>query len=289
MWRKNRRALPTTAQGWADALTNLGVPNPPFQNVNVPPPVAPNLARYTVPVYGAGPATDTIDIPAGTPIGVDLNRNCSTPAWGSHCPPDATSGIPAEEDYFGPRASSERETRNIEAQLAASAAAPPAGSLTSIDYHSYGQYILYPTEAWNNGVVGPAYIALGQIMQQLIRPAAAPWWGFDYKLGTPMQCLGYDAVGTLADRCAISHNARAYVVELDPTSRSIGFQLPENQIQTVFEKNIRGALALIVAAGRGSTVQNSSTWSLLNRRTIASSESQFMSWDVYGRGNRLPI
>lgn len=292
MWRKNRRRLPMNAMGWA-AL--LAAPNPPLQNINVPAPTGGNLARYDVPVYRSN-QTETVVIPpividpeAGAEpiVGVDLNRNCSTAGWGHHCPPNASSGKPAEDDYFGPRVASETETQNIQAVLTAVANAA-GGLASSIDYHSYSQAILYPSEASYAGNVGPNYTGLGQVLQKLIGPATEPWWSYDYSLGTPLQIVEYDAVGSLGDRAALTHNARAFVVELDPASANPGFQLPENQIQTVFEKNIRGALALIASAGQASTVSNTRNWVGYGHRAITSGESQFLNWNVFGRGNQLP-
>ena len=166
--------------------------------------------------------------------------------------------------------------------------AQPGGLASSIDYHSYSQAILYPSEASYAGNVGPNYTGLGQVLQKLIGPATEPWWSYDYSLGTPLQIVEYDAVGSLGDRAALTHNARAFVVELDPASANPGFQLPENQIQTVFEKNIRGALALIASAGQASTVSNTRNWVGYGHRTITSGESQFLNWNVFGRGNQLP-
>ena len=92
----------------------------------------------------------------------------------------------------------------------------------------------------------------------------------------------------MGDRAAHTHTARAFVVSLAPASANPGFQLPENQIQTVFEKNIRGALALIASAGQASTVSNTRNWVGYGHRTITSGESQFLNWNVFGRGNQLP-
>lgn len=289
MWRKNRRQMPLAAPGWAALLL---APNPPLQNINVPLPVAPNLARYDVPVYRSAPLqTNAVVIPpaaGGGPYeGVDLNRNCDTAGWGNHCPPNASSGLPNQQDYFGPRTASETETQNIQAVLT-NVANAAGGLASSIDYHSYSQAILYPSEAFYAGNVNANYTALGQVLQKLIGPAEEPWWSYDYSLGTPLQIVKYDAVGSLGDRAALTHNARSFVVELDPSDKDPGFELPEGDIQTVFEKNIRGALALIASAGLPSTVANTRNWVGYGHRTITSGEAQFLNWNVFGRGNQLP-
>ena len=59
--------------------------------------------------------------------------------------------------------------------------------------------------------------------------------------------------------------------------------MSEDKIQDVFEKNIRGALALIMAAGPPLTVTR-----CFCRRTITWGENVLLGWNVYGRGNRLP-
>src|SRR6185369_9924628 len=97
MWRKNRRDLPMTSPGWVAVLNTAGVPNPPFQNVVAGP--APAFATYDVPVYQRA-ATNTVTIASAQPlVGVDLNRNCATNAWGHHTT-GSTEGDPTQEDYF---------------------------------------------------------------------------------------------------------------------------------------------------------------------------------------------
>jgi len=293
MWRKNRRALPRTKEGWAAALTTDDAPNPPLLNVNVPAPEAPNLARYDVPVYRKLGEQNAVTIGPGAQFGVDLNRNCSTPAWGHHVPEadgrPGRSGEPGQEDYFGPRRSSERETLNIESRIAD--AARRGGIGTAIDYHSYGKAIGYPTETgYRVAGLAPGYTALGQILQCLIGPELYPD-PYDYQLSRTIE---YETVGTIDDHIALMHGARAFVIELDPADPydskdpNSGFALPEDQIQSVFEKNIRGALALIAAAGIASQVTNTRTSSRFERRTINSGERVYRGWNVFGRGNRLP-
>jgi len=281
MWRRNRRPLPATAAHWVAALCPLGplLPNWPFINVQVGW-WGWGWAEYDVPDYD--PANG---IPPGAAhyrtrsltnrlIGVDLNRNYATAAWGYDCAPDYNDYDPRSDTYFGPDNSSEMETADV-AQYLQVTARPQ----TSIDYHSYGQLILYPTEVSNNGLVGPDYQWLGAALQQLVRAEAA----VDYRLGTPMQLLHYDGAGTIIDHIAQRHNARAFTIELDPPIGSdrdddSGFLLPETSIRTVFEKNIRGALAAVAAPPPGTP-----NWA------FNPAVYQFLGWNVYGRGNRLPV
>jgi Zinc carboxypeptidase len=292
MWRKNRRLLPGNAAGWVNSLTNRGAANPPFANVqNLNP--AQNIIRYDLPVYGSAPVTfQTVDIdPTADTTGVDLNRNYDTPSWG-YSTGDATdnNGQPPAIDYCGPDRASEDETQNVQTWMTQVQALTGTAFETSVDYHSYSQFILYPTEAYDTGLVNQNYTNLGLIMQRLIATGLKWSFTYNYSLGTPIALVKYDAVGTLADHAATRHNARAFVIELDPSSKAPypgGFALPENQIMGVFEKNIRAALALIAAAGQAS---GATAGNIFARHTVTSAaEAQFLTWDVFGRGNRLPV
>jgi hypothetical protein len=300
MWRKNRRVLPVNPAGWVNLLTNGGaipVP-PPFINVVAP---GGGNATYDVPNYDGVNGIPPAPVPPGGRVtqalannltGVDPNRNCTTPAWGydgQRYPaigPPVPSGAsdPTRDPYFGPAVASEVETRNLQLALAHAAAAP--GISASIDYHSYGGQILYPSETAYNGAVGPDYTVLGTTLQQLINvPGAAA-----YHLGTPRQIILGDATATIIDRAAQAHQSRAFTVELDPwiaigtPLAAPGFQLNENQIMTVFEKNIRGALATLLAPQfppvGGPMALNPFYAQIVNR---------FLTWNVVGRGNQLPV
>ncbi len=291
LWRKNRRPLPTTPAAWVNLLTNngaLGVNPPPFMNVQAPgaPPGA--LAQYDVPVYAPG-------VPPGAAVrhtrqlasnaaGVDANRNFTTLAWGYDgqrvMPPPAPaqpgfSFDPSRDPYFGPAVCSEVESSNL--QISLNNAHP--GITVFIDYHSYGKLIVYPSETHDNGGVGPEYTLLGQTLRQLVRSQAA----LDYQLGTPRQLIGYDAPATSIDRAAQQHQARAFTIELDPQiGNQIAFRLPEGDICGVFEKNIRGALAALAAPLNPANIQ-------VAQQFYAHILQEFLGWDVYGRGNRLPL
>jgi zinc carboxypeptidase len=290
LWRKNLRYLPATSAAWVNDITGGAGPNvPPFLNVHVPAVPANALAEYTVqdynPAAGIPPAPAPIAgrMPRSLPnnkTGVDVNRNYDTLAWGYDCAgPNGVTQCwdPDEESYFGPRAGSEPETANV--QLALANAHP--GIATAIDYHSYAMKILYPSEAFNNHLIGPDYKMLGKTLRQLVRSQAA----LDYQLGSSNQLIGYDAVGTLPDRAARQHQARAFTIELDPAwGTADGFRLPQNQIQDVFEKNIRGALAAIAAPGTPPNVHQAR----LQKLPMLATMLQFLTWNVYNRGNQLP-
>lgn len=282
LWRRNRRPMPATAAGWLNALTDpaTGLTRAPFQNAQT----VLGITSYSVPRYLAAATLNPTDLPNNATTGVDLNRNYQTVAYGHNCAPAYENSEPGEDAYFGTGAASEIETQNVQAFLFGK------NIETSIDYHSYSKYILYPSELGNPGPVGANFTRLGEILQRLIAPSWSFSFGYDYKLGTPRALVGYDATGTLADYTGQQHNSRSFVIELDPAPGLLSweFELPEDQIRTVFEKNIRAALALMVAAGNQSTFATTTSCCCFKRRTISSNERHFLGWNVYGRGNRLP-
>lgn len=290
LWRKNRRPLPTTNVAMVAALmSGAGVPNPPFRNVAPPPPAAgPNTgAFYDVPDYDPAhgvPPNPVLHYRNQLAVtgytGVDLNRNFATMAWGYDCGPNYLNYSPVTDSYFGPRRNSEIETSLIQAYLAAF-----AGLGTSIDYHSYGEFILYSGEAFDRHEIRSDYRKLGHKLRRLIStPGAAP-----YRLGAPLTTVQYDGSGTTADYLAEHKRARAFTVEVDPPYATTphdgsGFKLNENLIMGVFEKNIRGALAAIAAPPlAANSAQRANA-----RQAMTATAATFLGWNVTGRGNRLP-
>ena len=282
-WRKNTRVLPVNPGGWVGELINLGNPNPPFTSVSG----VFAQARYRVPNYDPGH-----NIPPGAPVrqlrslaanetGVDLNRNMATQAFGYDCAPNFLNYDPASDTYFGPRAGHEIETANLQAY-----AGGLGGLAASIDYHAFGQLIIYSGEAANRGLVRTDYTRLGQTLRQLIRSQGA----LDYRLGTPLQLVNYEATGSVADYMAQQNQSRAFTVEVDPTNNpppvpfSQGFELPQGSILAMFRKNIRGALAAIAAP------IPATTWygRLARRQVIGANANTYLGWNVYNRGNQLP-
>jgi hypothetical protein len=294
LWRKNRRGLPGAPAGWVNELTNFGaipLPNPPpFANVNG----AGALCAYDVPDYDpghgippGGPAAHTPRTLANGQTGVDLNRNYGTTAWAYDTDIPTPLGAiqlgwdPTFDLYFGPRAGSEPESANVQVILA-NAAAGGGGIATTIDYHSYAKAILYPSEAYNTGQVGPDYKQLGKSLRQLVHTQGG---GLDYQLGSSNQVIHYEATGSQPDRAAQQHQARAFTIELDPAYGTLnGFLLGENMIQPVFEKNIRGVLAALAAPQHPANIH----LARLQRVPIIASTLKFLTWNVYGHGNQLP-
>jgi hypothetical protein len=271
-WRKNRRRLPRLGQTWIAKLAPGGVAIQPFTNVQFW--TLPAWAQYDVPDYAPGN-----NIPPGAPgnyqrhrlpndsIGVDLNRNMSSPAWGFD-PAGGDQWNPDGETFFGIRAAGEAETKNLR-QFMATTANQAGNIAVTIDYHSYGKAILYPGEI----AADLLHQGTGTMLRSLIKGPAA--FIGEYELGTPLEVFLYDGTGTIADHAATRHGARAFTIELDPTGNlgDQGFVLPEASIQAVFEKNIRGALAAIAAPADVPQATNFAT---------------AYAWSTYNRGNQLP-
>jgi Zinc carboxypeptidase len=287
MWRKNLRVLPTTAQQWVAILKPGGQLIPPFTWIKILEYTDREAARYGYPEFD--PAKG---VPPGTPNpgegelatgkhGVDVNRNFGTRAWGYASGAYQENFAPGDPGYFGPGPASESETGNIQMLLVTNA----PRLATTIDYHSFGKCILYPSEVCgaSQAPADPGYQQLGKALQQLIGYQDNP----DYTLGSPRQGLKYDAAGTLADYAA-ARQARAFTIEVEPAVSinpktkeldPAGFLLPEDRIRTVFEKNIRGALLSITAPYPGLQGYG---------QMIALLAKRLQGWNVYGRGNQLP-
>jgi hypothetical protein len=272
LWRRNRRQLPLDGPSWVHALnhapfTNVfttaevgfykyntvtytipGYPNPPAP----PPPRGNKTYSFRVPPFGKNK-------PAPQGIGADLNRNFPTAAWGQWASETNFIPMPASDDYFGTDGASEPETKAIAAFLRSISDTLKA----TVDYHSYAQLTLYPSEAFNSGRVTEKYERMGQVLS----------FQTGYRLGTAPELLGYDGIASLADFASAFDGVRSFTIELDPSSAvDDGFTLPEDQIQMVFEKNILGALCLMAVAGGE-----------------PEAALPFVSWNVTGRGNRLPL
>jgi hypothetical protein len=296
MWRKNRRRLPALGQIWINKLRPGGagaLPTPPFQNVRYWTQPVSLWAQYDVPDYDPANGVPAGAVPAVAPgvpnyrnhkltnldIGVDLNRNMPTTGWGYDCG-RLVGGVtvyrnwnPSGDVYFGTGPGLEPEASNVRQAMVAAAAGGIGGHLSvTIDYHSYAKEILYPSETDFAGAVDGVYTTIGQMLRTLIRNQAGAG---GYGLGTPLARIGYNATGSIADYAAQQHQARAFTIELDPgLGNPDGFQLPEAEIQNVFEKNIRGALAAIAAPG---SVHQAGQY-----------QNRFNPWAVFGRGNQLP-
>ncbi len=148
-------------------------------------------------------------------FGVDLNRNFAK-AWGGA----GSSSNTNSETYRGPSAFSEPETNTFQAWLGT---IPPVTGF--IDFHSYGQYVLY---AWGYTTAlapGDAWLrATGNAMKTALFDNG----GTTYTAGPTGSTL-YLAAGNSPDYVYDRFDAAAYTIELRDTG-AFGFALPEDQI-----------------------------------------------------------
>jgi len=149
--------------------------------------------------------------------GVDLNRNYDS-AWGGA----GSSGQTSSDVYRGTAAFSEPETAAL--RDAITALAPMAAF---IDFHSYGDYVLWPWGSTTTLSPDNATFAFhGQRMGNAIIEAT----GRNYTLGPTSQVL-YLASGGSNDWAYQRHGALGYCIELRGGGTGLaGFVLPEAQI-----------------------------------------------------------
>ena len=162
----------------------------------------------------------------GLSIGVDLNRNFDC-MWNIE---EGFSRDPNSPFYRGPKASSEPETRALE-ELAASISFKAA-----IDFHSFGQHILYPY----------GYLRASCADDELFKSVAATMAGalkaVNGSVYEPRQLSsiysGGLPSGTLMDYLYGSHGTLAFTVELAPrTKEQGGVQLAAEKIIGVCKEN----------------------------------------------------
>lgn len=151
----------------------------------------------------------------GGSYGVDLNRNFAK-AWGGA----GSSGNPGSETYRGPSAFSEPETYGLRDFCQT---LPNLKAM--IDWHSYGQYILWPWSYTTTPAPDDAWLrTIGNAM----RDSMLAHGGATYEAGQGSVTL-YIASGTSKDWFYDVFRAASYTIELRDTGQ-YGFVLPTNQI-----------------------------------------------------------
>jgi len=301
-WRMNRHAL---CHAWGD------FPNPPFV------PSGGNQLTYQAPQYEylyrlRHPRGRAINVENNRVyIGVDVNRNFYSPNWGQECYANdgarSTSCDPAQEKqtYCGPRPNSESETRSI-----VDLWANHGPFLTTADYHSYFRAVLYVQDAQHNPEVRLMMDCFRNLIQNRLlgtdqytlrnRTVDKNYWqgphatAEHYDVGSVKDTVEYDAFNSVTDYTWAQGARPAFTIELDPPKNNrAGFDLPDTDIQAVFEKNIRSALALIYCAGKPR--YRNEPYLVRVGRTIGSAFKTrigccetFKNWDVYAKGNELP-
>jgi hypothetical protein len=165
--------------------------------------------------------------------GVDLNRNFAV-GWGG----DGSSGFKSSEVYRGKYAFSEPET------IAVRDLAMREKVALHIDFHAYGQLVLYP---WGHTATPTAdrdrFAAVGDRMASAIFAAHEN----RYRLMSAVEL--YRASGIMSDWMYGVAGAQSYTVELRPKGRG-GFVLPPSEIRPTCDEGLAAVLALRASYGK---------------------------------------
>lgn len=180
--------------------------------------------------------------------GVDTNRNWPT-KW--RFDPEGASDNTASDTYRGPSPSSEPEVTAYRALM------NRLKAKFMIDYHSYGELILYP-EGWQVETRATDDPILEALAGRDENNPAIP--GYDPDLSAEL----YTVNGDITDDALHVDGTQAYTVELTPGSGAavggtdgshpnlvpggFAFQDSEADVQTVFEENLEFALDLARSA-----------------------------------------
>ena len=315
MWRTNRRAMNvgdfTPARGW---VTNHAI--------GPPSPVTKDVTQAGTGVTYLGPTRQVQILSTDVFVGVDCNRNFPHPTWGIESYNDRrVAEMPALQhvnnigyartmsadpndtlNYCGPEARSEPETRAVAGMFDAQS------FMASIDFHSYSQLILYSDfargDTFTKWVGGCMQELVDTDTQRALRQAAGQRRILGkrvigignalvphYRLG-PTSML-YSASGSVMDYSYQKGPRPAYTIELDPANQHPGFLLPETQIRSTFEKNIRAILAMIKCSSKDPRHGTNDVSRGARRIGFAIKRptnccNTFSNWDVFGQGNQLP-
>ncbi len=160
-------------------------------------------------------------------VGVDLNRNFSV-AWGG----DGSSKNERSETFRGPHAFSEPESTALRDLSLREHVAK------HIDFHAYGQLVLYP---WNHTKT-PAkdrdrFAGIGD------RIASAIFAQHQQRYALMPGVQLYAAAGTMTDWEYGEVGALSYTIELRPKGGS-GFVLPPSEIRPTCDEGLAAVLAL---------------------------------------------
>lgn len=165
-------------------------------------------------------------------FGVDINRNWSV-GWGG----TGSSGSGGNETYRGTAPFSEPETTSVK-NFAASLPALKG----FIDFHSYGQYILYP---WSYLTTGIPQASQYQTIGNSVRSAILGVNGVSFTVGQASTTL-YIAAGVSKDYTYATFGCPSYTIELRDTGAN-GFILPADQITPSQNETWEGFKAFINA------------------------------------------
>lgn len=162
--------------------------------------------------------------------GVDLNRNFAL-AWGG----PGSSGASRAETYRGEHAFSEPESAAIRDLV------KRRGVALHVDFHAYGQLLLYPWDHTSSPTKDrERFAALGD------RMASAMFAAHETRYALLPGVELYPASGTMSDWLYGEAGALSYVIELRPKGGS-GFVLPPDQIRPTCDEGLAAVLALRAA------------------------------------------
>ena len=219
--------------------------------------------------------------------GIDINRNFIHMYWGYETyykkfggVHQSATGTPGTDTYFGPTASSEPESKILTTII--NSINNASKFCMSIDYHCFSQFLLYPDGTSSSSRIRD--MAKGFVKTTLAL-------GNNYESGGVSEML-YPAFASIMDFAYDNQQVgrqAAFTVELDPNDEVLqGFDLNENQIQGVFERNIRGALALIECAGASEPTFAQEKINSAFGSPIKAIFKKYEQWEVAGKGNNLP-
>lgn len=161
--------------------------------------------------------------------GVDPNRNWAK-GWGG----EGSSGQTSSDVYRGPSAFSEPETASIrDFTRTLNRTNQIVGQ---IDFHSFGQYILWP---WGDTTNRPPTDSTLNAIATAMRSAMVSGGGRSYTIGQTSRTL-YLAAGNMPDWFYQEYgNVPCYTIELRDTGQ-FGFELPASQILPTIQENWNG-------------------------------------------------
>jgi len=159
--------------------------------------------------------------------GVDLNRNWAV-AWGG----TGSSGNKRSDTYRGEGPFSEPESSALRDL------ARREGVKLHVDFHAYGQLVLFP---WNHSSRRADDHARLAAIGDTMASAIFDEHGTRYRLIRGVEL--YPAAGTMTDYMYGEAEALSYTIELRPRSGS-GFVLPPDQIKPTCDEGFAAVLAL---------------------------------------------
>jgi carboxypeptidase T len=143
--------------------------------------------------------------------GVDINRNYAH-GWGS-C--NGSSGSPSADNYRGPSAASEPETRALMGLV------EKIRPVFDLSYHSYSELVLYPYGC--RGQYAPVRALFEGIGREMAARLPVDDGTGTYRAGTPWELL-YSADGGDMDWMFHDHDVMAFAIELNGSRQ--GFRPP---------------------------------------------------------------